>query len=235
MDIKNLAPYTVTELYDDFFSIDEGGVRTFLIVGEDSAYIIDSGFGKGDLMAQIREITPLPVTLVQTHADGDHTGANACFDTLMISPAELYNYKAHKAPKIAKVLPLWDGEVVKFGAYSFRVLLIPGHTPGSIALLEEDRRFLISGDSVQDGAVFMFGEGRSMEAYLMSLRRLESLRDSFDTVHPSHGALSVDAGIIPDLIAGCEKYIAGELVGAKPPLPLPCLVYSYGRAKFLCE
>ena len=47
--------------------------------------------------------------------------------------------------------------MIELGDRPLRVIDIPGHTPGSIAILDERYSVLISGDSVEDGNVFMFG------------------------------------------------------------------------------
>ncbi len=238
--MENMAPYTVTEPYPGFYAIDEGGVRSFLIPGETDALLIDSGFGRGDLLKQVRVLTDLPVTLLHTHTDGDHTGCDAQFEKIVLHPSE-YDYFAQKRKVsgstdavLAKVAPIWEKDRLCYGDYQFEVILIPGHTPGSIALLDVNHRLLIGGDSVQTGAIFMFGIGRNMSAYLASMQKLNRIRDQFDTVLASHDQLCVDAGILPDLIAGAQAYLEGKLTGEEPERPLPCLLYTYKRAKFLC-
>ena len=239
--MKIFEPYTVSEPLPGLYAIDEGGVRSFLIPGEKEALLIDSGFGRGDLAAQIAEISPLPVKLVHTHTDGDHTGCDAQFSQIFLHPAE-YDYWLRKSAGrgidvgsfISRCSALWEGDILSFGEYKLEVVLIPGHTPGSIALLERGRRFLIGGDSVQNGAVFMFGEGRCMPAYLASMKKLESMRPLFDTVLASHSELTVEADIIPELIEGAQLYLEGKLEGVQPPRQMPCMLYKHKRGKFLC-
>jgi len=229
-----MDPYTIERIDDGFFSIDEGGVRCFLIAGAEDALLVDTGFGKGDLQAAARTLTSLPVKVFQTHADRDHTGCTKQFDRVFMHPAE-YDYYSSKDGLCDKLLPVWEGDEVVCGTYRFRVLHIPGHTPGSIALLEESRRFLIAGDSVQSGAIFMFGPGRNMAAYLASMRKLDASKGLFDTVLASHGDIKVPAGILTDLIDGAGQYLAGRLTGKPIDRPLPCMLYEYRRAKFLCK
>ncbi len=240
--MDNIPPYTVTEPFPGIYAVDEGGVCSFLIPGKTDALLIDSGFGRGNLLEQVRVLTKLPVTLLHTHTDGDHTGCDAQFDKILIHPAE-YDYYAQKLTAsecnanavLARVLPIWEGTELVYGDYRFKVLLIPGHTPGSIALLDKAHRLLIGGDSVQAGAIFMFGPGRNMSAYLASMRRLDAMRDRFDTVLASHAQLCVDAQILPDLIEGAQAYLDGKLTGVEPGRALPCLLYTHKRAKFLCR
>ncbi len=44
----------------------------FLLVGREQALLIDSGYGLQNLPERIRQITNLPVTLVNTHGHLDH-------------------------------------------------------------------------------------------------------------------------------------------------------------------
>lgn len=52
---------------------------------------------------------------------------------------------------------LWEGTVIDLGFWKFEVILTPGHTPGSIMLLDREKRLLISGDTIQAGDIYMFG------------------------------------------------------------------------------
>ena len=227
-----MNPYTIEPFDTDFYVIDEGGVRCFLVIGSDRALLIDTGFGKGDLRATVETLTALPVTVIQTHTDGDHFGATSQFDQVLMHPSE-FDYFTSKGGRHPGLNPVWEDEQIVCGLYTFRVILIPGHTPGSIALLEENRRFLIGGDSLQAGAIFMFGPGRNMPAYLASMRKLESRRSAFDTILASHHDLSVPADILPDLIEAAELQIAGKLQGGPPGRDLPCLLYRHRRVSLL--
>jgi hydroxyacylglutathione hydrolase len=233
-----MEPYSVMKFAEQFYVIDEGGVRCFLITGEEHALLIDTGFGGGDLKAQVAELTGLPVRVVQTHTDGDHIGSSGQFADILMHPAEFAYFKqnGNTHPGLKAI---WDGDWLACGPYTFQVILIPGHTPGSIALLEEQQRWLIGGDSIQAGPAFMFGEGRSMAAYAASMRKLDGMRPAFDHVLASHGPLCLPADILPELVEGAELQLAGRLEGKNPQLDLPhlpsCRLYSHKRAMFLCE
>ncbi|MCQ2457069.1 MAG: MBL fold metallo-hydrolase, partial [Clostridia bacterium] len=114
---------------------------------------------------------------------------------------------------------------------------LPGHTPGSIALLDEKNRVLYGGDSIQDGRIFMFGEKRDMDKYVESLSLLwETKRDLFDSVFPSHGTIPVGPDLIPRLIDAAKKIIAGESDGREVDMHgHPVKYHDFGFAGFLCS
>ena len=131
------------------------------------------------------------------------------------------------------VLPLWEGEIIDLGHWKFEVILTPGHTPGSIMLLEREKRMLISGDTIQDGTIFMFGAGRNMPAFQSSLKRVMAMADTFDTIWPSHGSYPLTADIIPGILQGAQDLLDGKLPSQEPPWPMPCKKYTCDAASFL--
>jgi len=224
--------YEVIQIDEKSWRIEENGVRSFLFVGTEKALLVDSGFGSGDLKSVVEELAGgLPIMLVNTHADGDHIGCNSQFGVAYMHPAEFAKLATTECASPA--VPLWEGDTIAIGGRSFAVILIPGHTPGSIALFDIANRIMIAGDSVQAGAIFMFGEHRSVPAYIASLKKLEAWITQFDVVYPSHGPFPVKSDIIPGLIAGAEKLLAGELEAEEPPFPVPAKLYKCDVASFL--
>ena len=139
-------------------------------------------------------------------------------------------------------LPMEEGYVFQVGEYTLEVLWIPGHTPGSVALLERKHRFLISGDTVQGGCIFMHGDGRDLKTFRQTIARLEQMRRDgvFDTVYPSHGDAIVPADILEDHLALAEEVLGGKAIPAGPApdwFPDNVKVYRHGRAQmyYPCE
>ncbi len=84
--------FVASQLTDTIWSIDDGMVRCFLVVGSDAALLIDSGVTRGSALSHlVSSLTNKPVTLVFTHTDGDHTGGQEFFGTPLLHPAE-YDY-----------------------------------------------------------------------------------------------------------------------------------------------
>jgi hydroxyacylglutathione hydrolase len=204
--------YTVNKIREGFYSIEQGFVRCFLIEGYREALLIDTGVGSGNLKKYVEEITKLPITVIFTHADGDHVGNAGQFDTRFMHPCEFDYYKS-KNDKTVSMEPVWEGDIIDLGRYSFEVILIPGHTPGSIVLLEKEKRFLIGGDSIQIGSIFMFGNGRNFDAYRASMKKLQGRLKEFDTVYASHNILSMEANTVNLLYEAAGKVMENKVYG----------------------
>ena len=119
------------------------------------------------------------------------------------------------------------------GYWKFEVILTPGHTPGSIMLLEREKRMLIAGDSIQDGNIYMFGPGRNMQAFQCSIQKMINMSGAFDSIWPSHGSYPLTADIIPGILQGAQDLMAGKLEGQEPPRPMPCKRYVCDVVSFL--
>jgi hydroxyacylglutathione hydrolase len=208
-----MSNFTKNKISEGFYSIEQGFVRSFLIEGDKKALLIDTGVGGGNLKEYVEEITKLPVTVIFTHADGDHVGEACEFERRLMHPSE-FDYYNSKKENAVSMEPVWEGDVLSLGNYTFEVILIPGHTPGSIALLEKEKRFLIGGDSIQLGSsIFMFGNGRNFQAYGASMKKLQNRLEEFDTVYASHGVLSVEADTVNLLYEAAGRVMENKVHG----------------------
>ncbi len=216
------------KINDRSYRLEEGGVRSLLFIGTDRAMLVDTGFGNsGSLKDVISGITDKPVTLVISHADPDHIGACEEFEAAYMHSAEIPGFE-----KSIPAIPLSENDVIDLGGLSFEVIHIPGHTPGSIALLDRANRIIITGDSVSDGPVFMFGDNRNLTSYMESLKKLISISDAFDTVYPAHGLFPLNKSQISVCLRAAKKLSAGELSPQEPPFPIPAKMYSFEGAAF---
>ena len=200
----------IRQLSDDTWSIEDGHVRFFLLTGTKEALLIDSGMQAASARKIAESLTNLPLKLLITHADPDHIANNGEFDTFYMHPAEASNYY-NTQKRTGNFLPVEDGDILDLGERPLLIIATPGHTPGSIAVLDTKNRALISGDPIQDGQIFMFGVQRELHAYRVSLQKIYGMRDQFDVIYPSHGTLPVTAEIIPALDQGAGQVLTGEL------------------------
>lgn len=115
-------------------------------------------------------------------------------------------------------------------------IALPGHTPGSIELLDKSSGMFFCGDSIQDGRIFMFGPMRDLSAYIHSLRRLDRYKDDIKEIYYNHGTIPLDYTIVPKLIDGAISIERGELTHKEAELIGQKIhVYDIGAASFLCD
>jgi glyoxylase-like metal-dependent hydrolase (beta-lactamase superfamily II) len=81
---------------------------------------------------------------------------------------------------------LKEGDVVDLGDRGLSVLHLPGHTPGSIGLWDEERGLLFSGDAVyEEEPIIDTAPTSNVHDYLRTMERL--LHTHVDVVHAGHG------------------------------------------------
>lgn len=214
--------------------IEDGMVRFFLLCGDEMAALIDTGMNVPDARSIAEGLTDLPIILINTHADPDHISGNAAFDEVYMSPAEEENYREHGGK--GTIRPVADGDVIELGSRPLKIIDIPGHTPGSIAILDEKNRVLIGGDTIQDGNIFMFGKFRDIESYIGSMKKLAELDGTYDEIYAMHGTFPVKPDIVGKLLEGAEQILAGDARGEAVDMwGNPVCLYKFQYAGFLCE
>ncbi len=161
--------------------------------------------------------------IVSTHGHWDHIGDNAAVQEhtgaeIAVHPLDAYRLTVptfvfpppFEIPPSVPAVELAEGGIVRFGAIRLRVLHTPGHTEGSVCLLDDDEGLLFSGDTLFRGG---WGRvdlpGASPEAMVQSLDRLSRLEETV-RVYPGHG---------PETTIGRELPWLAQ-VGAAGRLPL---------------
>ncbi len=224
--------YKVVQLGEDLFAIEEGWVRFYLLVGIEAALLIDTGRGTGDLLSVIKSITPLPIIVANTHADPDHTGGNHFFGRAYLHPAEFDHYRKLNGYKDTLV-PMWEGDFIDIGGGQLEVILVPGHTPGSVAFLDQRNGLLFAGDTLQTGEIHMFGEGRNLEAYVYSLKKLLNMRNDFKTIYCAHGDTVFSVSNLTIIERDARMVLEGDIDGVNTDTNAPYKLYNIGAAKLL--
>ena len=202
--------YTSERLSEGVFCITQDHVRMFLIEGKEQALLFDTGNPGGELAAYLAKLSQKPLTVVLSHAHGDHTGAVDQFPFVYLHPADFSMLPANIG---GHFLPLVKGQSFDLGDRRLESIEIPGHTPGSIALLDRAAGILFSGDTLQVGPIYMFGASASFEQLLASLDKLEALAPYYTVVYPCHNKLPVGPELIGHLRTAAQKMLAGQLIG----------------------
>lgn len=210
-----MNPYRIVEMGNGVTAIEEGAVRMFLVRGKTRAALIDTGFGGGALMRQVEELWPGPLTVVNTHGHMDHVGANRQFAQVLAHPADWPEICRNSGCGAEHLRPLQAGDRLELGQRTLEVRETPGHTPGSIVLLERDRRLLFGGDNVSDRPIFLCLPGASLREYLESLRRLQEWSRDYDIIYAAHGKAEQPVAQIHALICCCTCVQEGSLTGTE--------------------
>lgn len=219
----------IREFMKQFYILDDW-VRQFLIVGEEEALLIDTGVEESHVAETVRQITSLPVRVVLTHGDHDHAGGLGAFGSCL-GPSGGRRYAPAGDPLAAAP----GGGTRKPGGYRFEVLHLPGHTPGSIALLDREHGLLLPGDSIQkEGTIYMFGPRRNLERYLESLRELQPLEGEIRQILPSHGECPIEPAYLSRVLEDALALRDGKLSGEPHPT-LPCRICMGKWTGFLAE
>ena len=199
------------QISPDTWAVQDQNVRFFILAGSEKALIIDSGISGLNVRQIAREVTDLPLILLNTHADPDHIAGNGAFETFYMHPSEamVYHNLRHGS---GRMIPVYEGSRIDLGERMLEIIHVPGHTPGSITVLDVAERCLYGGDPVQqNGEIYMFGMHRDMEAYILGLEHLQEQGDRFNQIYPSHADMPVPKEMISRLTAGARQILAGEV------------------------
>ncbi|MBE6759039.1 MAG: MBL fold metallo-hydrolase [Ruminococcaceae bacterium] len=199
------------QLNEDTWRIIEGDIIScYLLLGEERAMLIDTGNGMGNIGAQVTAITDLPVTVALTHRHCDHAGGRRWFpfpahvheaDMTIIGALASCGLSSRvlaakwttskdflKKPYNAGYTAITDGAEFDLGGRVVRVISLPGHTPGSVAYLDEKHKMLFGGDNIMGSEIWLFVPGAlSVEEWVHAVERVRELCDEY-TPYSGHGA-----------------------------------------------
>ena len=128
-----------------------------------------------------------------------HAAADELVDAY---PHEGYDTSAYIVKPAPPTMIVDEGDVIDLGDRAFTVMHLPGHSPGSIGLWDEDAGVLFAGDAVYDGPLYDFLPESNIADYVETMHRLRDLPVS--VVHGGHDG-SFDRA---RLIEIAETYIA---------------------------
>ncbi len=197
-------------------------VDIYLIEGNDKALVIDAGVSGADLSSYIRTLTRKPAELVLTHGHGDHVAAAGQFEKVYMSSKDfdlIKPYTAFKDFKDSGINDLKGGEIFDLGGCKLEIVPLPGHTPGSVVLLDRERQLLFAGDAMGSSSLWMqLPESGTVEEYRDEMRNFEKSIESLTDLKPylGHNCLmgcKPDKAYITDTRIAAEKIVSGELKG----------------------
>lgn len=150
--------YEVQLLRPGVWNIDDyAGDSMYLVEGTEKALLIDTGWGKGDLLEVVHSLTRLPVELAVTHGHGDHIYHADLFDHFYMAEAEkellaqpfMEQMLDGRKLDLSRAVPVREGDRIDLGGgYEIEVLALPGHTPGSVCYVDRKRGLCFCGDTL---------------------------------------------------------------------------------------
>lgn len=138
----------------------------YLLEGEESALLIDTGLGISNISSEVKKLTDKPVAVVATHIHWDHIGGHKYYPVFYAHEVERHWLNGKFPLSIEAIrkmivdrcdLPenydvedyelfqgtpshlLHDGEILDLGGRTLMVLHTPGHSPGHMCFFEKIR------------------------------------------------------------------------------------------------
>jgi hydroxyacylglutathione hydrolase len=176
-ETKKMTPIETQKINDNIFSIHDSFVNVFLIKDSDQYIAIDAGKSLETISSELQKLNISPdkiSAVLLTHTHGDHVAAIKLFKKakVYLSRQEEQMINGEKSIFLwfgntidTKVYSLIDdNQVLQIGNIKIQGILTPGHTPGSICYLINDK-YLFTGDliSIKDGKLGKFNEFFNMD------------------------------------------------------------------------
>ncbi|SHK88275.1 Glyoxylase, beta-lactamase superfamily II [Anaerocolumna jejuensis DSM 15929] len=211
------------------------GVSGYLVMGTERALLIDTCCGIGDIRAFVNKICRKPYDVVLTHLHFDHIGGAYLFDEVFItkedaqymrsefeeSYPEVQRQLDNKTPffmhlKVAlpndrtKVTFMKEGDSFPLGGRTLTIIKVPGHTQGSVVLLDEENRLLFTGDAANSRTLLVFDYSAAVGEYYEALKKLKKLEDRYDKFYTAHPPYDVKKTCLDDLLEICREIQEGK-------------------------
>lgn len=212
-----------------------------LIEGDEKALLIDTGTGYGNLRETVESMTDKPVEVFITHAHGDHVGGSYLWDKVYVNERELPLYRKDTAegransigsmmkqrmytepmgpytvvePRQIEFVNVDEGDEFHLGGVDLEVVSMPGHTPGSLGLVNYKERYLVTGDAICRGTLVFGEEKKALTDYAKVLRKLiDRFEGKVDYLLESHGPSPDQFSMVNGTLDAVEGVLSGKYPG----------------------
>lgn len=212
-----------------------GDVYTYVVKGDDKAVVIDTGCGAGPFKAYVEKMLDgMPYEVILTHGHVDHAGGASEFDRVWLHSRDWKLAAEHTqkevragyvsqdarfsftmdelvAPMEAGYLPMEYGQIFELGGVTLEILNFGGHTPGSVGILFQEEKILLTGDACCSFTLLFGGElSLSVAEYKKNLDAvLKNYQGTYTEMLYSHPHNYGGIAVIPEMIEVCEQVLAG--------------------------
>lgn len=225
--------FTIENIDSSTYAISEYGhwekVHSFLVLGERTAVLIDTGLGIDNIKRVVNKLTKLPIVVLTTHVHWDHIGSHGEFSNIYVHEAEkewLINgngvpisyVRKEVFRDISKPIPdgfvvntyemytgvpnglLRDGDEIDLGNRKLIIYHTPGHSPGHIAIFDNSRGYLFTGDLLysSETPVYAFYPTTNPLALVNSLEKISNI-SNITRIFGSHNKLGMDSDILEEV------------------------------------
>lgn len=223
----------------------EDGVHMFLLEGRDRTLLIDTGTGGENIRKCVRKLTNKPLIVLNTHGHYDHMGGNYLFEKVYLHPADRKAAEAHQDPEYLsdtakKMMPplfyfltklfrpylfsphpfhnfkdLSDGQVISLGDRDVEVLHTPGHSMGSVCLLDHKYNLMFTGDSICMRLVMLgcMDFCDRPENYIASMQKLKGRLNADTMLYSNHHENPVPVEYLDKYMACARKIMETPELG----------------------
>ncbi len=211
-------------------------VHSFLLLGKERAILIDTGLGIGNIKNVTDKLTKLPIIVITTHVHWDHIGDHGKFKDIYVHEKEEdwlingikglsieqikkdlirditkqlpdeFDYRAYKIYQGKPAGLLYDGEIIDIGKRKAVIYHTPGHSPGHIAIFDEDRGYLFTGDLLysNETPIYAFYPSTSPTDLVNSLEKICKLPHVLK-IYGSHNKLGLEADILNEVKSAVKE------------------------------
>jgi glyoxylase-like metal-dependent hydrolase (beta-lactamase superfamily II) len=162
----------------------------YIVESQGEAMVIDPGEPSPRILERLAGRRVLYI--LSTHAHPDHIQGNGYLKeqlgaSIVLHQADVGLFRAILGETVQPDRLIEEDDVITVGALRFEVLHTPGHTPGSVTLLERGERALFTGDLLFAGSIgrtdFPGGSDIEMRQSLVKIGKLEGDW----RIYPGHG------------------------------------------------
>jgi hydroxyacylglutathione hydrolase len=205
--------------FDDWFAIQEiaPGIHAigeprfhqinwnYLVIGQHTALMFDTGPGVRDITPVIASLTSLPVIALPSHMHYDHTGNLHRFEDIAMPDLPLLRacekdgtfhasddlflgFREGMAWKPCKVSRWWPiGSTIDLGGRSPHLIHTPGHSPDSVSLMDQANDIILAADFIYLGALYAQVPGANLRDYETAAAQILAMTTEKTAIFGAHG------------------------------------------------
>ncbi|CAN5473747.1 MBL fold metallo-hydrolase [soil metagenome] len=215
-------------------------INSYLVEGDRDVGVVDAGMGFANFKELADSLSDCDPIVLLTHAHWDHVRDAWLYDRILVHPSEADDLRSGTTnrqlehwfderhlfgvefpsetdpdsrciPGVEPTGYLEEGDRIDLGGRVLEVIHTPGHSIGSVSLLDRENRVIFTGDAVYGGTLLINFEGTDPEAYRGTFRRLAEISPLVDEVYGAHMDAPMDARLLPTVHEVYEQIMAGEI------------------------